>query len=370
MKWQVLIDGRPVEIEREQLEQARQVEPGVYSLLIDGKSVEVRVVPREQGSTVVAGGRRFAAEVRDPRNASRGSRSALGGSRQKVVAPMPGKVIRVLVAKGDSVEPGQGLVVVEAMKMQNEMKASHAGHVVEVQRARRRYGRARATHWWFWNRFWDNGSCPSIPGARIEALQNRVRHDVVAERFGDARRTLDAYGRGTSQILAINQDGNRLIPLVASGCSSEEARALLSRQKALDLFPAARAPEAALGGLWLYFSCFDECHAIAQEIATPEGSFWHAIAHRQEPDPGNSAYWFRRVGPHPVFAGLREAASEIGARLGKAAFDPGARWDPFAFIEFSERARRRPGSEMERAALQIQRTEWQILFDYCARPGS
>ncbi|MBZ5611793.1 MAG: biotin/lipoyl-binding protein [Acidobacteriia bacterium] len=133
MKWQVLVDGRPVEITKEQLDNARQVEPGVYSLLIEGKSIEVRLAPGAQGSTAVAGGRRFAVEVRNPRNASRGSRTALGAGRQKVIAPMPGKVIRVLVKKGDTVEPGQGLVVVEAMKMQNEMKASHPGQVTEVR---------------------------------------------------------------------------------------------------------------------------------------------------------------------------------------------------------------------------------------------
>ncbi len=133
MKWQVLVDGRPVEITKEQLADARQVEPGVFSLLIGGKSFEVRVLPDSQASTVVAGGLRFAVEVRDPRNASRGSRGALTSGRQKVVAPMPGKVIRVLVQKGHAVEPGQGLVVVEAMKMQNEMKASHSGHVTEVR---------------------------------------------------------------------------------------------------------------------------------------------------------------------------------------------------------------------------------------------
>ena len=100
---------------------------------IEGKSIEVRLAPGAQGSTAVAGGRRFAVEVRNPRNASRGSRTALGAGRQKVIAPMPGKVIRVLVKKGDTVEPGQGLVVVEAMKMQNEMKASHPGQVTEVR---------------------------------------------------------------------------------------------------------------------------------------------------------------------------------------------------------------------------------------------
>ena len=133
MKWLVHVDGQPVEIAKEQLEQARQVEPGVYSLLIDGKSIEVRVIPGADGSTVLAAGRRFAVEVRDPRNASRSSRGAAGSGRQKITAPMPGKVIRVLVQKGDAVQPGQGLVVVEAMKMQNEMKASHAGHVTEVR---------------------------------------------------------------------------------------------------------------------------------------------------------------------------------------------------------------------------------------------
>jgi hypothetical protein len=204
----------------------------------------------------------------------------------------------------------------------------------------------------------------------MEALPNRVRRDVAAERFGDAERTLAAYGPVVSRILAIDQHGGRLMPLLAGGCSSKEAGALLKKQKASDLFCGARDPEAALGGLWLYYSGFDECHEIVQEIAAAEGSFWHAIAHRQEPDAGNSAYWFRRVGLHPVFGELRDAAAEIGARFGKHGFDPGAKWDPFAFIEFCENARQRPGSEMERAAIEIQRAEWQLLFDYCARPGS
>ncbi len=173
-----------------------------------------------------------------------------------------------------------------------------------------------------------------------------------------------------SEILALDQDGNRCMPLVAGGCSSKEVHALLAKQKASDLFPGARAPEAALGGLWLYFSCFSECHEIVQDIATPEGSFWHAIAHRQEPDAGNSAYWFRQVGSHPVFSDLRDRAVEIAQRYPAAGFRTGSRWDPFAFIEFTERARQHPGSDTERAALEIQRAEWQLLFDYCARSGS
>jgi len=133
MKWQILVDGRAVEIDPQSLESVKQVEPGVYSVLLEGRSLEVRAIAASSGLTVEAGGRRFATEVRDPRNASRQSRSAVESGRQSVVAAMPGKVVRLLVREGDPVDAGQGLVVVEAMKMQNEMKASRPGRVAQVR---------------------------------------------------------------------------------------------------------------------------------------------------------------------------------------------------------------------------------------------
>jgi biotin carboxyl carrier protein len=133
MKWQVALDGRIIEIDSEQLAAVTQVEPGVYSVLLGGASYEVRLRPAVEGLRAETAGRRFTVEVRDPRDASRGSRSSIGSGRQNIAAPMPGKVIRVLVREGDSVEAGQGLVVVEAMKMQNEMKASRPGRVIEVR---------------------------------------------------------------------------------------------------------------------------------------------------------------------------------------------------------------------------------------------
>src|SRR5262249_44291260 len=146
----------------------------------------------------------------------------------------------------------------------------------------------------------------------------------------------------------------------------DEARQFLGKQDVHDLFPESRAPEAALGGLWLYFGCFDECHRLIQDLPSPEGSFWHGILHRQEPDAGNAAYWFRQLRTHPIFTALIEAAAEITRRYGPDGFQTSARWDPFSFIDYCEKARQEPSSRREHCAMNIQRAEWQLLFDYCA----
>jgi hypothetical protein len=120
-----------------------------------------------------------------------------------------------------------------------------------------------------------------------------------------------------------------------------------------------------MAGLWLYFSCFEEAHQLADSCSSKEGEFWHAILHRQEPDSGNAAYWYRRVGSHAIFPDLAREAQRITDRHQEAEFRVG-KWDPYAFIAFCERARNQPGSTQERAALEIQRVEWQLLFDHCA----
>lgn len=107
-------------------------EPGVYSVLMDGRSYDARVEDGPGGLVVVIDGYRFEIEVRDPRRRIRGARSRGGDGLQTLAAPMPGKVVRILVGPGDAVEPGQGIVVVEAMKMQNEMKAPRAGKVLSI----------------------------------------------------------------------------------------------------------------------------------------------------------------------------------------------------------------------------------------------
>jgi biotin carboxyl carrier protein len=105
---------------------------GRWSVLIEGRSYAVALLGADG---VSVNGRVFQVEVFDPRSL-RGRRSAAEGSGpQTVAAHMPGRVIRVLVETGQEVEAGQGLVVVEAMKMQNEMKSPRAGRVVEVRAA-------------------------------------------------------------------------------------------------------------------------------------------------------------------------------------------------------------------------------------------
>ena len=166
------------------------------------------------------------------------------------------------------------------------------------------------------------------------------------------------YGNRVAEILALDGAGERLMPLAHGTCSSPEAYKLLKASSPPELFPVARAPEAAMAGLWLYFSCLDEAHTLAQAVETADGSFWHGIMHRQEPDAGNAAYWFRRVGKHAIFPELRDAALSLGYACGPA-------WDPFEFIDACEEVRSRPGSDRELLLRRVQLDEWRFLFHHC-----
>jgi biotin carboxyl carrier protein len=105
------------------------IAPGLYSILLDGRSFEAHV--RETGREVIVtiDGRDFAFRVEDPREWRRDGTELEAEGRQKVVASMPGKIVRVLAAAGQTVGAGQGLVVIEAMKMQNEVRSPKSGTV-------------------------------------------------------------------------------------------------------------------------------------------------------------------------------------------------------------------------------------------------
>jgi biotin carboxyl carrier protein len=122
----IRVNGKPVEPASKV--DVLEVEPGVYSVILDGCSYEVAAT----GSEIEIGGKRFLVEVEDPRKWNPAGSSRRAEGRESIKAPMPGKVVRILVATGDEVTAGQGVVVLEAMKMQNEMKAPRAGRVSSV----------------------------------------------------------------------------------------------------------------------------------------------------------------------------------------------------------------------------------------------
>ena len=147
MTYDVAIDGRPARLsvegtrfryergEGESPERDFSIEPagqGRFSVLSGGRSYEITVL---SGGEISVNGRVFRVEVFDPRALRTRERGGESQGRRKIAAPMPGRVIRILVELNQEVEAGQGLIVVEAMKMQNEMKSPQAGRVVEVKTA-------------------------------------------------------------------------------------------------------------------------------------------------------------------------------------------------------------------------------------------
>jgi hypothetical protein len=146
----------------------------------------------------------------------------------------------------------------------------------------------------------------------------------------------------------------RVMPLVQHGDGDEADRQLIE---------AAVVPEAARAGLYLYAGCWEQAHEVAQSIPDADGSYWHGIVHRQEPDAGNASYWFAQVGRHPIFPALAERAAAIEPALAGP-------WDPVRFIRYCESARQQPGGEVEQRALAIQNIEWELLFHHSSRSAT
>lgn len=128
--WQCRVDGADFAFD------SAQPDGDTLSLLVGGASHEVRRDGNGSGFSVVVGRRRYAVDVSDPRSLrGRKAKAGFTDGPKKILAPMPGKVVRILAAEGAEVEQGQGVVVIEAMKMQNELKAPKAGKVMKVMAA-------------------------------------------------------------------------------------------------------------------------------------------------------------------------------------------------------------------------------------------
>lgn len=186
----------------------------------------------------------------------------------------------------------------------------------------------------------------------------------------------DAHCYGSLVAALVTDDR---LPALDAGEPNRAARKRLDAIAPEALFDAAPVDRdmaaACLSALWLWHDFLYESHAISQTIDTPTGSFWHGIMHRREGDFGNSKYWFRRVGRHPVFGPLAAAAAEEAASAetasslaGEFAGDlAGGDWDPFRFVDLCERAVRSGDAHDTDLLRRIARREWQLLFDHCYR---
>lgn len=182
-----------------------------------------------------------------------------------------------------------------------------------------------------------------------------------------------AYNPLVAELL-VNAPLNPLGP----GSADRSKHALLSGLTAESVVAPHRSRDnnAALGccaGLWLRYDFLDESHQISQDIDTPDGSYWHGIMHRREPDFGNAKYWFRRVGRHPVFSELCVEAAELAKRQATikttSFLTDQSEWDPMQFTDLCENVID-SGSEVETLCREIQRREWDLLFDFCYRKAA
>ena len=217
-----------------------------------------------------------------------------------------------------------------------------------------------------------NGEVPALLAGGVSAAEV-VRRLEAGEEPGAVA---DSLGLEAADVLAalaaeaLGPEGSEGLLLVQGRPQRPKLAGALAEPSLAPLLSRAPRPLrlALAAGLLQVFDFWDASHNAAQEaddLGEPAFSaYWHGIAHRREPDPGNATYWFRRVGRHPLFGPLAGAASGlIGTPVDP---DPSARggWDPIAMIRLCSQAR--PGSAKGKTARRLQRLEMRLLLDATA----
>jgi biotin carboxyl carrier protein len=125
-QWSCRLDGRDLPVD------GILIRPDVLSLRIGNLAYEIKSERVGSDLNLWVGSTRFTVDVRDPRSLRGRTRTGDAHGPKKITASMPGKVVRLLVHEGDDVEPGDGIAVVEAMKMQNDIKSPRKGVVQKM----------------------------------------------------------------------------------------------------------------------------------------------------------------------------------------------------------------------------------------------
>jgi hypothetical protein len=221
---------------------------------------------------------------------------------------------------------------------------------------------------------WDEGE-PRVragagAGVAVKAALLRLETGERIESLGlscDERLAVLGYA-------ALNGPGTLGPALVQAEPGHPLLESYLNETAVGQLYPEASRPArlALAAGLLQIHDFWEASHEAAQ-VADDLGercfsAYWHGIAHRREPDPGNAAYWFRKVGRHPVFAALHDAARPLlevhgDHRLTERLLVQGG-WNPSAMIDLCTEAR--PGKPNEALARRLQRLEMQLLLDATA----
>ncbi len=214
---------------------------------------------------------------------------------------------------------------------------------------------------------------PILAGSRLpidEALRRLEAGETPARVCGEHPRDLvDAVATE-----ALGEDGSRGPSLVQRPPDRPGLVASVTEAALAEVFPGARRPArlALSAGLLQILDAWEASHEAAQEAddlgERRFSAYWHGIAHRREPDPGNAAYWFRRVGRHALFPALAEAAAALLEAHGNPRWAErltGSQgWNPHAMIELCKRSR--PGTDEERLARRLQRLEMAIRLEATA----
>jgi biotin carboxyl carrier protein len=127
IRWNVRLDGREIPVS------CVPLDAGGLSLIINGESFDVHFQRTGESLQVLIGGKAYEYQVRDPRSLRNRKRTgANDAGEQKVTASMPGKVVRIIAAVGDQITEGQGILVIEAMKMQNKVRSQKNGQLKKL----------------------------------------------------------------------------------------------------------------------------------------------------------------------------------------------------------------------------------------------